>query len=65
MKAKECRNLTEEELDDRLREVRREHFGLRMQQASSQIEKPLRLRDLRREIARLETIRHERKRGGS
>jgi len=37
------------------REKRQEIFNLRLQQASSQLEKPARLRNLRRDIARIET----------
>ena len=37
------------------RDLRQEMFNLRLQQASSQLEKPARLRDLRKDIARIET----------
>ncbi len=37
------------------RDLRQELFNLRLQQASSQLEKPARLRDLRKDIARIET----------
>ena len=46
------------------REKRQEIFNLRLQQASSQLEKPSRLRTLRRDIARIETrMTHLRKQG--
>jgi len=64
MKAKECRELTNEELDVRRTQTREEMFHMRMQRATSRLEKPTRLRELRRDIARIETILHERKRGG-
>ena len=59
MKAKELRELTREELEQRLRETRQELFNLRMQQSMGQIEKPSRLRDLRRDLARMQTILRE------
>ena len=60
MKTKEIRELSSDELSNRKRELRQESFNLRMQQASGQMEKPSRLRDLRREVARIETILSER-----
>jgi large subunit ribosomal protein L29 len=55
MKMKEIKDLTLQELNAKSRDLRQERFNLRLQQASSQLEKPARLRDLRRDIARLET----------
>ncbi len=43
------------ELSALSRDLRQEMFNLRLQQASSQLEKPARLRDLRHDIARVET----------
>jgi large subunit ribosomal protein L29 len=57
--------MTDDELGERLLQVRMERFHLRMQRASSRLEKPTRLRELRRDIARIETILHERKRGAA
>jgi large subunit ribosomal protein L29 len=65
MKAKELREMTNDELDEKLRRVREEQFHLRMQRATARLEKPTRLRDLRRDVARIETILHERKRGAA
>jgi large subunit ribosomal protein L29 len=56
MKNKEIRELTREELATRKRELREESFHLRIQQQSGQLEKPSTLRDIRREIARVETV---------
>jgi large subunit ribosomal protein L29 len=56
MKIKEIRDLTREELATRKRELREESFHLRIQQQSGQLERPSTLRDIRREIARLETV---------
>jgi large subunit ribosomal protein L29 len=55
MKMSEIKDLTLTELNAKSRDLRQERFNLRLQQASSQLEKPARLRDLRRDIARLET----------
>ena len=55
MKFKELKDLTIPELSAKGRDLRQEIFNLRLQQASSQLEKPGRLRWLRRDIARIET----------
>jgi large subunit ribosomal protein L29 len=55
MKMSEIKDLTPQELTAKSRDLRQEIFTLRLQQASSQLEKPARLRLLRRDIARLET----------
>ena len=55
MKASELKDLTPVELTARGRDLRQELFNLRLQQASAQLEKPARLRLLRRDIARIET----------
>lgn len=55
MKMSEIKDLTTEELNAKSRDLRQELFNLRLQQASSQLEKPARLRTLRKDIARVET----------
>lgn len=55
MKMSELKDLTMVELTAKSRDLRQEVFNLRLQQASSQLEKPARLRTLRRDIARVET----------
>lgn len=55
MKMSELQDLTLAELATKSRDLRQEMFNLRLQQASSQLEKPARLRILRRDIARVET----------
>ena len=47
--------MTAVELTAKSRDLRQEMFNLRLQQASAQLEKPARLRTLRRDVARLET----------
>ena len=55
MKISELKDMTITELIAKGRDFRQEMFNLRLQQASSQLEKPARLRVLRRDIARIET----------
>lgn len=55
MKMTEIKDLTLTELSAKGRDLRQEVFNLRLQQASSQLEHPARLRTLRRDVARVET----------
>ena len=55
MNTAELKDLTLIELTAKSRDLRQELFNLRLQQASAQLEKPARLRVLRRDIARIET----------
>lgn len=55
MKMSELKDSTRAELTAKGRDLRQEVFNLRLQQASSQLEKPSRLRTLRKDIARIET----------
>ena len=55
MKFTEMKDMTLVELSAKSRDLRHEMFNLRLQQASAQLEKPARLRTLRRDVARLET----------
>ena len=55
MKYTELKDSTVQELTAKSRDLRQEVFNLRLQQASSQLEKPGRLRTIRRDIARIET----------
>ena len=55
MKFTVMKDMTLVELSAKSRDLRHEMFNLRLQQASAQLEKPARLRTLRRDIARLET----------
>jgi large subunit ribosomal protein L29 len=63
MKMSDLKDLTLTELAAKSRDLRQELFNLRLQQASSQLEKPARLRTLRRDVARIETqissVRHQ------
>jgi large subunit ribosomal protein L29 len=59
MKAAELRDLSDTELRGKLRELKEELFNLRFQLATGQIENVARIRVVRRDIARLKTIQHQ------
>ena len=64
MKASELRELKAEELDQRIRETAQELRGLRLKHRTGEgADKPLRIRTLRREVARMLTIAREREAG--
>ncbi len=60
MKAKEVRDLEDDELQKRLDSLKGELFNLRFQLATGQLDNPMRIRDVRRTIARVKTIQRER-----
>lgn len=60
MKATEVRELSAEELKTKIRDLQQELFSLKYQLATGQIENPLRIRLVRRDIARAKTIMKER-----
>lgn len=60
MKARELRLLDEEELSDKLRELKETLFNLRFQHATGQLDNPMRIKDMRRDIARVCTVMTER-----
>jgi large subunit ribosomal protein L29 len=60
VRSRELRDLTIEELDEKLSERRQELFNLRFQSATGALENPARLKLAKREIARILTVRHER-----
>lgn len=62
MKAGEARDLTTDELDDKLLQLKKEQFNLRFQKASGQLEKTTRIREVRKDIARIKTVLGERRR---
>jgi large subunit ribosomal protein L29 len=59
-KAKELRELTDEELERELIDLKDELFRLRFQAATGQLDNPLRIREVRRSFARTKTIVRER-----
>ncbi|MBW3098554.1 50S ribosomal protein L29 [Pseudohoeflea coraliihabitans] len=56
MKAADVRAMSVDELNDELAKLKKEQFNLRFQTATSQLEKTSRVRQVRRDIARIKTI---------
>ncbi|NMB25542.1 MAG: 50S ribosomal protein L29 [Firmicutes bacterium] len=63
MKAEEIRAMTSEELGRKLDDLKEELFNLRFQMVTAQLDNPMRVRDVRRDIARVKTILRERELG--
>jgi len=61
MKAEDFRAKTVDELTDQLASLKREQFNLRFQKATGQLEKTARIREVRRDIARIKTITAEKR----
>lgn len=60
MKAKEIRELTDEELRRKLADLKEELFNLRFQAATGQLDNPMRMKAVKKDIARIKTIMRER-----
>jgi large subunit ribosomal protein L29 len=60
MKASDIRAKTPDQLDDDVVALKKEQFNLRFQKATGQVEKTSRIREVRRDIARIKTIAAER-----
>ena len=56
MKADEVRGLSADQLKDKLADLKKEQFNLRFQRATGQLENTARVRQVRRDIARIKTI---------
>ncbi len=65
MKASEIRDLTADELEDKLIQLKKEQFNLRFQKASGQLEKTSRVGEVRKDIARIKTILGEKSRANA
>lgn len=59
MKSKEIREMTVDELQKKLVSLKEELFNLRFQLATGQLDNPMRVKDVRKSIARIKTILHE------
>ena len=59
MKATEIRGLTAEELNAKLLDLKKDLFMLRMQHATNQLDNPLKLADVKKDIARVKTVLRE------
>lgn len=63
MRAEEIRELSVDDIKARVAELEEERFRLRFRSATEPLENPLRLRTIRKDIARLKTVLTERERG--
>ena len=63
MKAADVRAMTLDQIDDEVLKLKKEHFNLRFQRASGQLENTARVREVRRDIARLKTIAQSKRSG--
>lgn len=63
LKAEKVRDLTEEEIAAKIREINEELFNLRFRNSMRQLQNPLLIRERRRDLARLNTVLTERRKG--
>lgn len=63
MKPADIRAMTIDQIDDEVLKLKKEHFNLRFQRASGQLENTARVREVRRDIARLKTIAQSKRSG--
>lgn len=61
---KELRSLSNEELETKIKESKKELFDLRLKQSTGSLEQPSKIRELRKNVARMKTILAERENGG-
>ncbi len=64
-KTDDLKTKTDDQLVEHLGELKREQFNLRFQAATNQLEKPSRVREVRRDIARIKTLQGERARASA
>jgi large subunit ribosomal protein L29 len=64
VKGNEVRELTDQEIAERIAQLQEERFRLRFRSATQQLENPILLRTIRRDIARLKTVQRERELNG-
>lgn len=60
MKAKEVRELNDTQLGEKLVELKKDLFNLRLQHATNQLDNPIRIREVKRDIAKVKTVIRER-----
>jgi large subunit ribosomal protein L29 len=65
MKAEDFRVMTADQLDEQLVKLKKEQFNLRFQRASGQLENTSRVREVRRDIARLKTVQVQKRNGAA
>ncbi|MDQ0204569.1 50S ribosomal protein L29 [Pectinatus haikarae] len=59
MKVKDIRDMSDGELNQKLASLKEELFNLRFQLATGQLENPMRIKDIKKNIARIKTIQRE------
>ena len=64
-KISDLKTRTDDQLSEQLGELKREQFNLRFQAATNQLEKPARVREVRRTIAQIRTLQNERARAAT
>jgi len=65
MKAEEFRHMSVDQLEDQLGKLKKEQFNLRFQRASGQLENTARVREVRRDIARIKTVQVQKRAGAA
>ena len=65
MKASDARTMTVDQLDDEVLKLKKEQFNLRFQRATGQLENTSRVREVRRDIARMITIARQKRAGAA
>jgi large subunit ribosomal protein L29 len=65
MKATELRQKSQDELNSTLEELLKEQFNLRMQQGTGQMSRPSRMKEVRKDIARIKTLMSEKQSGNA
>ena len=63
LKTSDLRVMTVDQLDDELLKLKKEQFNLRFQRASGQLENTSRVREVRRDIARVKTVQSQKRNG--
>jgi large subunit ribosomal protein L29 len=61
MKTPDIRTMTVDQIDDEVLKLKKEQFNLRFQRATGQLENTARVREVRRDIARLKTVAHQKR----
>lgn len=59
MKVQEIRNLSADEMNEKIAGLKEELFNLRFQHATGQLDNPMRLREVKKTIARIKTVQRE------
>ena len=65
MKAADVRAMSLDQLDDEVLKLKKEQFNLRFQRATGQLENTARVREVRRDIARLKTVAQQKRQGSA